>query len=677
MKFLYPEFLWALTALLIPVIIHLFNFKRHKTLYFSSLKFIKHIDEETKSTQKLKHLLILTTRLLAFISIVLAFAQPFFNDSKVTKSDDTVHIYIDNSFSMQAHGVEGELISQARERIKELVNAASPSTQFIISTNSLSGRESQPMNKMSALEKIENIELSPLKRTLTDVVKWQSEIAAKNKSTKELSTQFYLFSDFQKSTTGEKVIGKNKNFHFYPVQLKAETTNNMFVDSVWFTSVIRKEFGQNEINIRIYNGTDSDQTNIEVSINIDQTRKTIFLDIPKKSAKTTSFTYTNKSKGLKTGEIAIGDRQVTFDDVYHISYNVDNHANILVINNEDATANIRGIFELDDYYHLSSKNASAIMKDDFKDKDLVVINSLNEITSGLAAQLVDFYKSGGTLGLFPGKNANIPQWNLLLSELRMKNIGRKISSGTEIKNINYKDPFFTGVFEKETKNISLPSIGTAYSAIQNNDLDNSIISLSNGLPLATIRTESSSVLMFYSSLDPAFGNFTKDALFPTLLLRLGEISKRQQPLAMTIGSKTNYPIYANFEENQTIHVKNENFDFIPKIDFKLGVNYLTINNLTDYDALKSDSYSIISDKEIGKISLNYDRSESFLNVLTESEITDLLGKQEGNFMKFNEISSVKNSAAIDFDRPLGYWKVFLILAFLFLAIEMIVIRYIK
>ena len=43
MKFLYPEFLWALTVLAIPILIHLFNFKRYKTLYFSSLNFIKHV----------------------------------------------------------------------------------------------------------------------------------------------------------------------------------------------------------------------------------------------------------------------------------------------------------------------------------------------------------------------------------------------------------------------------------------------------------------------------------------------------------------------------------------------------------------------------------------------------------------------------------------------------------
>ncbi|MBM3161623.1 MAG: BatA domain-containing protein, partial [Bacteroidetes bacterium] len=41
MHFLYPERLWFLLLLTIPIIIHLFHFRRQKTLFFSSLRFIK------------------------------------------------------------------------------------------------------------------------------------------------------------------------------------------------------------------------------------------------------------------------------------------------------------------------------------------------------------------------------------------------------------------------------------------------------------------------------------------------------------------------------------------------------------------------------------------------------------------------------------------------------------
>ncbi|MBK7818939.1 MAG: BatA domain-containing protein [Sphingobacteriaceae bacterium] len=39
MMFVYPLFLWALTAISIPIIIHLFNFRRSKKVYFTNVHF--------------------------------------------------------------------------------------------------------------------------------------------------------------------------------------------------------------------------------------------------------------------------------------------------------------------------------------------------------------------------------------------------------------------------------------------------------------------------------------------------------------------------------------------------------------------------------------------------------------------------------------------------------------
>ena len=117
MELVYPKLLWLLSLLIIPVLIHLFHFRRYKTLFFSSLKFIKFIEQENKSTKKLKNLLILFARLLALTSIILAFAQPIIQKGKLKHSagKNVLAIYIDNSFSMSAKGSEGELISEARE----------------------------------------------------------------------------------------------------------------------------------------------------------------------------------------------------------------------------------------------------------------------------------------------------------------------------------------------------------------------------------------------------------------------------------------------------------------------------------------------------------------------------------------------------------------------------------
>jgi len=76
MQFLYPAFLWALTALSIPIILHLFYFRRYKKVYFSNLRFLREVKEETSARNRLRNLLILLARILAMAFIILAFAQP-------------------------------------------------------------------------------------------------------------------------------------------------------------------------------------------------------------------------------------------------------------------------------------------------------------------------------------------------------------------------------------------------------------------------------------------------------------------------------------------------------------------------------------------------------------------------------------------------------------------------
>ena len=78
MQFISPLFLIALLVLAIPILIHLFYFRKYKRVLFSDIKFLKEIKEQKSTVENLKKKLILACRLLALFFLVLAFAQPFF-----------------------------------------------------------------------------------------------------------------------------------------------------------------------------------------------------------------------------------------------------------------------------------------------------------------------------------------------------------------------------------------------------------------------------------------------------------------------------------------------------------------------------------------------------------------------------------------------------------------------
>ena len=137
MSFVYPNFLWALVLLIIPIIIHLFNFRKYKTVYFSKVDFLTEVVEDSKSGNKLKHLLVLLSRLLMISALVFAFAQPFIPTGENQKTENITSIYIDNSFSMQAQGQDGDLLNEVKNKAIDLVKSLDENEKINLLTTEL------------------------------------------------------------------------------------------------------------------------------------------------------------------------------------------------------------------------------------------------------------------------------------------------------------------------------------------------------------------------------------------------------------------------------------------------------------------------------------------------------------------------------------------------------------
>ena len=678
MKFLYPEFLWALTVLIIPIVIHLFNFKKYKTLYFSSLQFIKHVDQKTRSTQRLKHILVLLSRVLAFTFLVIAFAQPYFAESSDESNSKTpiTSFYIDNSFSMQARGPEGELLSEAREKAKEIIENSVAGTRFLIGTNEMSGREERFLNKMEALERLDNISLSPLVRTIDEIVDWQREIIVKSEEDleKKSKTNYFIFSDFQKSDLSKRLEKAQNNFTFFPTRLVPEKTTNVYVDSAWFSSPVHKTGLPNELNIRVANTNEDHIENLELSIQIGDYQKTVFMSAPAKRKTVTKVSFTDKAPGVKSGSIKVADEHVFFDDSYYLSYTVHKSTNVLVIDGEDAIEGAHLIYDLNSPYRNKKKEVTAITKGDFEAQDFVVINGCNEMSSGLASYINDFVQSGGSVLMFPGMTPNLNSWNGLLNTLKLPQMAAGVTSGNRIKTLNYADAFYKGVFEETPKELNLPSVSKTFRAIPASSRSKDLILLQNGLPLLSYSEPNGNAVMFYSSIHEDFGNFSKDALFTTIMLRSAELSKRKQPLSLTIGMDAQYPVYSQIKQDEAIHIKGNDIDVIPFHNEISGVHYIGLNKLDNYAQLLAGTYSVEASKPLGELSLNYNRAESKLDYLNEEEISKFFGD---NTFKYNEISSTSELSTVNINKPFSYWKLCIVLTLIFVAIEMLLVRFLK
>jgi hypothetical protein len=199
MSFVYPNFLWAFFILLVPIIVHLFNFRRYKTVYFSRVQYLHEVVEDSKSGSKLKHLLVLISRLLLLSCLVLAFAQPFIPTKSGEMTENLTSIYIDNSYSMQADGSDGNLLNEAKNQAIDIVKSLEENERVNLITADLESKHQRFYTKAETLEMIKEIDFSAKSTPLTSVLRLQSDLLAK--AGEKGNRRIFILSDFQKKQT--------------------------------------------------------------------------------------------------------------------------------------------------------------------------------------------------------------------------------------------------------------------------------------------------------------------------------------------------------------------------------------------------------------------------------------------------------------------------------------------
>ena len=225
MQFAKPELLFLLLAVLIPIIVHLFHFRKFQIEPFTNVDFLKKINIKTRKSSKLRKWLVLILRTLAVGSIIIAFSQPFKSDLVDRNLDNEIIFYIDNSFSMQAKGANGPLL---KHTIQELITSDIPSDLITVITNNNTFKNFTKKQLKNSLIGIDytNLQLSP-----KEIILKANNLFSKKNNKKDL----IIISDFQKKNKDFK-IPKNLNFNLFLVDKKPENYENKYISNVKFES---------------------------------------------------------------------------------------------------------------------------------------------------------------------------------------------------------------------------------------------------------------------------------------------------------------------------------------------------------------------------------------------------------------------------------------------------------
>jgi hypothetical protein len=397
MTWLYPQFLWALFLLAIPIIIHLFNFRRYKKILFTNLKFLKQVSSETKSGSQLRRYLILSARLLALTFLIFAFAQPILIKNKVSESGNFISIIIDNSFSMNQTGAEGLMFEAAKNRARIIVEQSNKLDRIQFITSNQDPALLHFVNKEDALEALDKISPQSQSFPLSDLLKLQNRLLNQENGDK----RSYVISDFQKSKNHVTERHLDSSIVCQFIKVNGPIVDNLSIDTCWLSSPVIQKNETILLNVQISNYSDNDYEDLNLELMINGQPKGISnFNISSFDKSTTTIQFTLENSGLHTCELKLGGDLIPTDDQLFFNFYIKEQHQIVCIS-ETINPFVDAIFQDNPGFAIQHNTYGNINYSNFKSSSLIVINEPKEMMSGLLSELDQYLKNGGNVVIFP------------------------------------------------------------------------------------------------------------------------------------------------------------------------------------------------------------------------------------------------------------------------------------
>lgn len=686
MKFLSPAFLFALFAVLIPVLIHLFSFRRYKTVYFSNVDFLKDIKRESQKKSKLKQILILIARILTIVFMVFAFSQPFLpaDNGNRNQPNQIVAIYVDNSFSMNALSEKGQLLEVAKNKALEICMAYPAGTKFMLFTNDLFPKHQNIFNREQFIQQVSEIEISP---NLIPLSLLHDRFSANQGILEESAGKtIYFVSDFQRSVTDLENFENNDVFN-YLLPLKPNQLANLYIDSVW-VEVPAHRLGQEEkLFVRIKNSSNQEFQNLPLKLILNDSVKSITsFSVQPGDQITANLKYTNTTSGVQNGKIEISDYPFTHDNNWFISYFVEPTLKALAVydqtkSSQEGAKYLSALFAGDEYIQLDETNIQNIQISKLTDYNTIFLLNPAGLSSGLINELAASVEKGSSLVLFPGRNTNQESANTLLARLEAGRITGTDTTKLAISGLDFDNTLFKDVFRKKEENPVLPEISSHFQFEKNaRTAETTLLWFQNNdKALSVLARESGKFWVFSFPLDKTSESFVRNTIFVPTLYNIVLNSLPAQAMSMVIGKNTfiDIPANKNIDLSGTIEVEKLKSaeKFIPEKNVSLRGTRIDFGNQITTDG----HYRINNNGNVVSVAgFNYNRGESELSYFNLSEL-----EEKAEQLQLKNTSVVDNAEAgfaeifEELQNGKQLWKWCILLAFLFILAEVLISRFWK
>ena len=548
MTFLNPFVLFGLAAAAVPVLLHLLNLRKLRTVEFSSVRFLKELQKTSMRRLRFRQILLLILRTLLIIAVVMAFSRPALRvrlgGMGSPGASSTMIIILDDSPSMNVHDERGTAFTRATGTVARLIDIAADGDRlYLVPLSGLRAGEPLPAPRApeSAREALGRMTPSSVSVPLGEALTSLRPLLA---SSTDANREVMFVGDGQATQLvpaappgpGGAPEANTKVFLCSSPPLRHENTG---VTGGELLTKILTDTKPVRFRPRIGNTGDEPVRESVVSLYSDGARVAQqSVEISPRGEVRPVFSYMVKRRGILGCSVNLEDDAFESDNVYAFVVEVPEHIGVL-LSGPDASSTrlatlaltLGGDSLLAGHLFARQITNTELPSADLSRVDVIVMCGFEGITRPAARSVARFVSEGGGVILFPGAAAASPavsKEGVLFRELGFPPpsgppVTSPAGSFLSFSSVDYAHPLFEGLFDTKKAGgkpaVESPRILRALP-LSAGEKGTRVIGLTDGNAfLVDYSAGEGRVLLFAVEAGTAWSDFPLKGLFAPLLHR--------------------------------------------------------------------------------------------------------------------------------------------------------------
>ena len=538
MTFINPTALWGLLALSVPILVHLFHFRRYTTVYFSDVRLLSQMEEQRSTKSNLKRLLLLFLRMAAIVLVVMAFAQPVFHQENPLVDDIARNeiLLIDNSLSMY----EGENSSydQTIKNITGYIEKSRSDQRFQLLGHDDIFNANVWYGKDSALALLGSIEPVAFARSLDD--HWQEILPFRD----SLDLSVKIFTDGQRNflDTITEIDSLPVDLFIQESSLSLEDAAS--IDSVWWIDrpTVDDRSGSLAFALQIHQGDIASQVALSYG---NVTLDSLYIPMDTIGLYTDTLEIEVRDTGWLSLTFALRNDPNEFNNEIPMGIYLPEMIDVLVVCEKSLPNSVKALNSVSDFA-VSQTNLAAFLSkksSEYADYEVIILESIKAFNPALIDHIGKLRNKGLRLIILPSASLDAAsyadafvQWDIPLEDA--------YPYRGKVNELNTSHYLLDGVLRGRAVRSRFPEVydGLTWRSADAQRTAPIYSTLQGDVLLYSCQSAKGASYVFTSSMNKNSSNLIEDPLFAPLLYKMSMVDASSFPAYMRLNYEAKFSL---------------------------------------------------------------------------------------------------------------------------------------